>query len=499
MLNLIRQHSDSWLIKGILWLIVFAFIGTIFYSWGMGGASNARGGVIASVEGEPINYNEYNQTFNNLVRFYREQFRNQFNDELIERLDIKGQALDSLIQKNLLLKEAKRLNIRVTNEELADHIKQYSAFQKDEKFDPATYKNYLRFNRLNALQFEEGQRQALVIEKIEKLVMSAAKVMESEVMEIYEREAEKIKIDYVSFFDDKFEREFLVGDDEIKSFYEANKAKFQTPEQFKVQYVKLASASFLDEATLDDKEIQDYYNAKITAFEVKKKFKARHILFRLNPQVGDQTASIEERQKASEKEALERAEAAYAKIKSGEINFIEAAKEFSDDKTSGEKGGDLGEFDSGVMVPEFEAALMKLKDGEVSDVVRTPFGFHIIQRDGFTPGRTNTLDEVKDEIKQALKAIKADQKARRAARRIQREAEKSGDLVPPPKRTMRKLKPPNFFSRRDRDLPDIGSAPQFFEQAFSLKENQIGEAVHTPEHSYVIKLIERSRAQNPAV
>ena len=99
MLNVIREHADSWLIKTIIWSIAFAFVGTIFYSWGMGGSSGSSGRVVATVDGSKISQAEYERTFNNLINFYREQFQGQFSEELIQKLDLKTQALDVLIQK----------------------------------------------------------------------------------------------------------------------------------------------------------------------------------------------------------------------------------------------------------------------------------------------------------------------------------------------------------------------------------------------------------------
>ena len=102
MLSTIREHADSWLIKAILWLIIFAFIGTIFYSWGMGGASNSGGGVIATVQGDKIFQGEYDRTFNNLVDFYRQQFKNQFSDEMIKKLDLKNSGSGSFDPKKTI-------------------------------------------------------------------------------------------------------------------------------------------------------------------------------------------------------------------------------------------------------------------------------------------------------------------------------------------------------------------------------------------------------------
>ena len=131
MLGKIREHADSWLIKSILWLIVFAFIGTIFYSWGMGGTSTSTGGVVATVDGSKITQVEYERTFNNLIAFYRDQLKNQFSEELIQKLDLKSQALDILVQKKILLLKANELNISVSDAEVVNRIHEFSAFQKN--------------------------------------------------------------------------------------------------------------------------------------------------------------------------------------------------------------------------------------------------------------------------------------------------------------------------------------------------------------------------------
>ena len=168
MLSIIREHADSWMIKSILWLIIFAFVGTIFYSWGMGGSSASGGGIIASVNGEKIYQGEYEKTFNNIVDFYRQQFRNQFSNEMIKKLDLKNQALEALIQKRILQLEAERQNIKVSNEEVISHIKNLPAFQNNKKFDESAYRNFITSQRLTPGEFEEGQRETLLLDKLEK-------------------------------------------------------------------------------------------------------------------------------------------------------------------------------------------------------------------------------------------------------------------------------------------------------------------------------------------
>ena len=238
MLNVIREHADSWLIKTIIWSIAFAFIGTIFYSWGMGGSSGSSGGVVATVDGSKISQAEYERTFNNLINFYREQFQGQFSEELVQKLDLKTQALDVLIQKKILLLKAKELNIQISDTEVVKQINSLTAFQKNKVFNNTAYQNYLKFKRLTPLEFEESQREALLLEKTRNLIKSNVKVSPNELNKAYMLANEKIKLDYIIIPNNYFKSEEKVSQEEIKSFYEKNKGSFEIPEKIKIQYVK---------------------------------------------------------------------------------------------------------------------------------------------------------------------------------------------------------------------------------------------------------------------
>ncbi len=486
MLNTIREHADSWLIKFILWLIILAFVGTIFYSWGMGGSTGSRGGTVATVNGEPISFEDYDRTFNNLVNFYRQQFRNQFSDELIVKLDLKTQALDSLIERKLLLEQARKQNIRVSDAELVDHIQTFPAFQKDGVFQEESYRNYLKFNRISPRDFEDSRREALTIEKVQNLIKANARVSESEIMEAYSAEEEKIKLDYIRFADDYFKNPKPLEDEALKAYYEKNKSAFETPEQIQVEYVKLSPKDFEGGIELREEDIEDYYNAKIADFRVKKTFQASHILFQLpNERTGE---TEEEKQKNAESTARAEAEEALKKIREGG-DFAAIAKEVSDDPTSAAKGGSLGEFPSGMMVPEFEEALNKLAVGEISEPVKTAFGYHIVRLDGVTEERVKPLTEVRERVENELKKEKARLKVKRLVRRVHQAAVVSGDLKGSAKENEGEAKTSPFFSREKHDLPEIGRAPEFFNLAFALQENEIGEPVTTFEASYVLKLV----------
>ncbi len=496
MLNLIRQHADSWLVKTILWMIIFAFLGTIFYSWGMGGSSGSRGGVVATVEGVDIQYAEYDQTFNNMVNFYREQFKSQFSEDLIQRLDLKTQALDALIQRKLLLLESDNLNIEVSDEEVIDHIQDFPAFQKDKVFNKSFYTNYLRFNRLSAQDFEESQREALMIQKLEKMITGNTLVSKSEVLDAYNKEEESAKLDYIAIAEDQFKNPQPVTDENLKKFFEKNKTQFEVPDQIKVEYVKVSPKDFESGIEPSEEDIQDFYETKVADFRVKKQYTASHILFQLEPSKIDEKASPEEIQKATDEAAKKEADEALKKINDGG-DFAKLAEQLSDDPSSAKKGGSLGDFVQGTMVAEFEEALDKLKIGEISKPVKSPFGYHVIRLDGKQEARVKPLSEVKDTVIAKVKETKARQKARRIVKRIYKATGKGSDFPQAAAEQKVEVKTSDFFSRRNHNIPDVGPTPEFFNTAFILADGQISEPINTFEASFLVKVKERKAATIP--
>ena len=496
MLSTIREHADSWLIKAILWLIIFAFIGTIFYSWGMGGASSSGGGVIATVQGEKIFQGEYDRTFNNLVDFYRQQFRNQFSDDMIKKLDLKTQALEALIQKKLLLQEAEKQNLRISDAELISHIQSLQVFQNDKKFSEKSYRNYLQFQRVTPGEFEDNQRENLVLTKLEKLFGTSSKVSQSEIQEAFRNEEEKSKLDYVRFNDDHFQADKTFSDQELNDFFQANKKQFEIPPQIQVEYVKIESKTYLDEINPRDEDIEDYYQTKIADFRVKKMYRASHILSHIKPSEIEGDGSAEEKQKHAEEKAKAQSLELLGKVKAG-ADFGEVAKKHSDDPGSGAQGGSLGEFPKGTMVSAFESALDKLEIGGISEPVLTPFGYHIIKLESRTEERFKPLEEVREEVIQSLKEIKARQKVRRTAKHIFQDAETTGDLKSAATKNQAQTVVSEFFSRENHNLPEIGNQPQFFNTAFSLGENKVSQPIHTHEGSFILKLAGNKEAYIP--
>ena len=498
MLNYIRRQSDSWLIKSILWGIVIAFVATIFYSWGVGGPTGSRSGTLATVQGREIRLAEYDLYYNNLVNFYRDQFKGQFSEEIIKNLDLKNSALDALIQKKLLLLEAEKQGIRVSDVELADRITTLPDFQKDNVFNKTYYESFLTQNRLTTRKFEENQRELMVMEKVEQLIKSSTQVSETEIQEAFRKEQEKIRFRYVEFSKDHFQAP-PPTDENLKSFFEMNQKQFEIPEQIKVEYIKLTPKSLEDSIDIREDDLQDYYENQKGEFFVKKQYTASHILIRsgsLPPSDGLSDSEKEKILDDLDEKTKTQAMDILNKIKAG-ADFAEMAKKHSGDPGSGTNGGSLGRFPQGTMVPEFETALNELKAGEIGEPVKTVFGYHIIKLDKVEEERTKPLTEVKEEIINTLKAMKSRQRARRTIKKIHKDAKTDNNLVRAALKFKTETTLSDYFSRENHNLIDIGVVPEFFNTAFSLRDQEVSFPVNTQEASYLIKVVERKPPQLP--
>jgi peptidyl-prolyl cis-trans isomerase D len=491
---MLKWIRNSGFAKGFLWFILIAFIATIFYSWGAGGAIGGANKTVASVNGMEIKFNEFERAYGNIVNFYRDQFRGQFSEEMAAKLQLKENALDALIQNRLVLLEAKKMNLLVSDLELVESISKQPQFQRDNKFSNNFYQNFLRSNRISARDFEEGQRKTLLREKLERVIKASTQISGTEIQEAYKKENEKIKFKYIGFSRDYFKPAGRPSDEELQKYFESNKSQFEVPEQIQVQYVKLTPKMIEDTIEIYEEDIKDYYDTNQAKFFIKKQYKASHILIKSDDPLpfGEELSSEEKEKllnKADEKTKI-KADEILKQIKEG-ADFGEMAKKHSTDTASGKNGGSLGQFSRGLMIPEFEAALDKLKPGELGGPVKTMFGFHIIRLDEVKEEHLKPLTEVQEEIKIILKEDKARKRIRRIAKKIRKAAGAGNDLTQAALEYKAETKTTEFISGRVHNVPEIGNVPEFFNTAFSLAGEQLSEPVNTQEASYLLKIIAR--------
>jgi len=412
MLELMRKHAGSWIIKIILGVIALAFA----LSFGVYSYFGQKQEVVLKVNDEPITMRQVRQELGRLTEEARRQLGDQF-ERLSPLLNLRQRALDRLVDQTLLFQAARRMGITVSNQELQRKVAAMPAFQRNGRFDLRLYQRALARSRLTPEKFEEGLRSELILQKLSTLVVGSVQVTPLEVDQELKRELTKVSGVYRIFDPDKFLDKEKVSDQEIKSYYESHRRLYLVPEKVVLSYITFPKARFRDKVDITAEDIQDAYDMDRGRYSRPERVRARHILIKLAQDASP--AEVEAaRKKAKEILALARKPGA---------DFAALARKYSQGPTAS-GGGDLGYFKRGQMVPSFEKLAFKLKKGEVG-MVRTRFGFHVVKVLDHQQAKVIPLDEVKSEIQDQLTEKMASELAVAAAENAFDQVAKTGDLA----------------------------------------------------------------------
>ena len=478
MLRLMRKHAGNWLIKILLGAIVIVFI-----FWGVGSFRAERGGRVALVNGDQITLDEYRSTYNDLIEQLRSRFGNKLNDKLIETLQVKKQALNRLINNRLLIQEAQKLKFRVSKKELANAIVHIPAFQRSGVFDKYLYKNVLDRLRMTPESFEASQKDEMLINKLKTLVTSSAKVSEQEVRNWYDWLNTMVDIEYVSFDPSRY-KNIQTSEKEIQAFYEKNKENYKTDPMVKVRYLHFSPEQYRSKVKLSDSEIREYYDENLDSFKIPKKVEARHILLKVSPDADAQTV----------KKTKERALKILKLAREGK-NFAELAKKYSEGP-SRNNGGYLGEFTKESMVKPFAEKAFSMKAGEISEPVRTRFGWHIIKVEKVIDAHTTSFEDAKKDIQKKLTDNKAKSLAYDAAESVSDIAYEGDDLINAAKERHLTILTTDFFSKKG-PIKGISNPSKFADIAFDLSTGEISDVHEFPDGYYILQLLKRKPSEIP--
>jgi peptidyl-prolyl cis-trans isomerase D len=481
LLSLMRRQAKSWLIKVLIAIIAIVFVFYFGYSF-----KERQSSKIASINGDIITVVQYEKAYRNLLEGLQREYRGMWNDNLIKLFDLKNRALEGLITQKLVSQEAKRIGLDVTEKEIQEKILSYPAFQFRGRFDESRYRSVLLNNRMTPEDFEEVLAQELLQEKVQQFLTTFSPVTEQEVLDQYTYANKKVKISFVQFKADSYKDKVKVEEASLEKYFEENKEKYRTPEKIKVAYVVLDPNAFKAQVKVSEEEIKEYYDEYIDTFREKKQVKARHILFKLA-----ENASQEEEEKVKQKAAE-----VLKKAKEGE-NFAELAKKYSEGPTA-KDGGDLGYFSQNQMVKPFEEAAFKLKKGEVSDLVRTSFGYHIIKAEDVKEARTKSLEEVKGQILAKMTRTATSDLAYEKALTLLDQMPYDADLKQYAAENQMQAEETNFFSLADT-IPSVGGDEKLRQTLFSLEQNQTSDVIEQGGKFYIFQLRERQPSALPAL
>lgn len=298
------------------------------------------------------------------------------------------QLVDQAIAERAVAYEAEQLGFRVSDHDLADTLRSFPFGS----LPPDQYQQYVEQQvGLTVPAFEDNVRVKIFEDEIENLVVEGIIVTPAQAEAEYRRRGQKIKVDYIGFSSGKVMTDLKPSAEEINAYFIKNKGFFNVPETRDLQVIMADQAKVADSIQLTDAQIQDYYNSHKDEYRTPERVRARHILLSTANKPKDEVAKIQAQ-----------ADALLKQIKAGG-DFAELAKKNSQDPGSAQKGGDLGWVSRGQMVKNFEDAVFTLKPNEISNVVTTEYGFHIIQVLEKQPAHLQSLDEVKPAITVTLK------------------------------------------------------------------------------------------------
>ncbi|MBG0776204.1 MAG: SurA N-terminal domain-containing protein [Desulfovibrionaceae bacterium] len=391
MLDIIRQNAQSWGIKVAFAVIILVFI----LGFGFSSRTN-KSATVALVNDEPILIKDFEDIYRRSVENLRQQ-NPKVSSEDLARLHYKAQILNQMISTALLLQEAKRLGVTVSDVELSDAIRDIAVFHNAEgKFDHQVYEHMLGAQRLSPAAFESDFRKDLVVRKLHDYVTLPAEVNEDTAHAAFAFAREERSLAYAAFPWAAFVEDMKVDDKQVADYYAAHKDRYQLPPRIAVEYLSFTPAALAGRERVSDEEVQAYYDKnKERYFFEDEKVKARHILIQAAENAPDAEVAA----------ARDKIMKIYLRIQKGE-DFGKMAKEYSEGPSK-TNGGELGWFGRGQMVEPFEEAAFGLKPGQVSQPVRTRFGWHLIQVEEHKEAHQKPLPEVEDEIRKRLAEDKA--------------------------------------------------------------------------------------------
>jgi len=478
MLRTLRKHSGSWMIRMILGLIVLVFV-----FWGVGSFRDEQAAAIAHIDGRPVAYEDYIRAYNNLLEQFSRQIDGNLNDETLRILGIKEQALDQVINQRLLVAEADRLELRVSNDELVQSIHQFPSFQTNGVFDATRYQGVLGSLRMTPEIFEDRQRQSLRIQKLQNFVSSAAQVSELEAREWYQWQNNEVKIDYFVVAPNK-EDAITLSEDEIAAYFKENDAKYKTKPQVKVRYLQFLADDYKDQVNIDDEKITEYYETNTSNYGSPKTVEARHILIRVDENAAEKVVE----------EARKRLLPVLELARAGE-DFGELAKIYSEGPTA-ERGGALGAFKKEDMVTPFAATAFNMAVDEVSDPVRTRFGWHLIKVEKINEATVKILEEVKETIAGTLTREQARVMAADAAEAVYENVFPGDDLETLGGEQNVKVLTTDFFDATGPVTLPSGRT-KFAQDALALNPGDISDLLNLGDNYYLFQVIEKKEAAIP--
>ena len=379
MLTKIREKAQGAFAWGILILICVPFA-----LWGINNyLDTGKEAAVASVGDKDFYQRDVNKAY--------EQYSQNLQGLGIDEQAVKAQALQKLIKDEVLLQYVHAEGLVVTDDEARDFIKGLPYFQVDGKFSDKQFKSLLSSQRISSAEFVSRIKNALIMEQFQHSIVDSSFATQYDVESFFKIQNQLRDVDYVTVPVQPLKEQPTA--EEISAYYQLHQDLYSTPEKVSVEYVALSLEEIAKKVVVTDEKLKAFYEEQKDQFTTPERRKISHILFMVNDKI-------------TEKQALEKALKTKQDLTSKDFSAL--AAEVSDDKLTAKKGGDLGLFNVGVMEKAFEESASTLKLGEVSNPVKSAFGYHLIKVTELVPGNIKSFDSVKNEVTLAYQKAQAE-------------------------------------------------------------------------------------------
>ncbi len=499
MLDRMRRHK-AWL-KWSLALVVLTF--AVFYIPHFLGPDQSMGPTgdrLATIDSQAISVADFRRRYMAQVQAYRSSYGGKVTDEILQQMQVPQQVLQQMIQEKAELTEAGRAGISVSDAEVRAQIMAIPGLQENGQFiGEERYRQLLAQQRppITPSDFEVSVREGLILDKFRAGLTEWMTVSETDLEREYKRRNEKVTLDVVSVLADNFKTQVTPTDADISAHFDKNKESYRIPDQRKIKFVRVNPAELATTIKVSKEDVERNYNAQLGKYTTPEQIRASHILLTTE---GKDDATVRAQAEKVQKEA-----------KAGG-DFAALAKKYSQDESNAQQGGDLDYFSRGRMVGAFETAAFALAPGEVSDLVKTEFGYHIIKVTDRKPAivRAVTDPDVYKEIESALMREQAEGQAMQTAEALAAAAKTPADLDRAAASRALKVEESGFFPLGGM-IAGLGPQSPVSMAAFELADNTVSQPVPGPtgtvlfyvsgkQESYVPKLDEvRSRVRDDVI
>lgn len=452
-------------LKFILWGVVLVFVLLVFVDWGAGGSGPGATTEAAVRVGDTV---VSRQDFLGQMRRFEQGYSQQFGErwaEIRDQVNIYDETVGYFTNRILLLQEAEKAGVHVSDAELQEDILATPIFQDEngEFVGNETYQRIIRgYFQMTAQEFERTRNEDLAITRLTSMMQRGVYVAEADIEKSVRRERELADFDAVMLPYERFLNQVSITEDEARAHYELTADDFQREEQRVIRYLVVETSRLRRQLPADDAELKAYYDDHADEFLEGEQAQAAHILIRIAPDA-DVEAQAEAELRAN----------GVAQIAQAGGDFAALAKKHSDDPGTMDRGGDLGWFGHGGIDPEFDKAVFGAKPGDIVGPVRSQYGFHIIRVDGFRPEQLRPFEDVAEQVRfrvlEGRASIEAEKRARELATRLEENPPADDDgwqlIADEDESAVLNESPPIVA---DQPIPGTGEGPEFTAEVFAV-------------------------------